>query len=72
MYMAYTKLTCTSTYKHAAHMFSRGYSSELYADEEDKVTVPSFTNLAGMRTLLFFFALLIGNRTSKFKVHKLM
>ena len=72
MYMAYIKLTCTSTYKHAAHMFSRGYSLELYADDDDKVTVPSFTNLAGTRTLLFFFALMIANRNDKFKVHKHM
>jgi hypothetical protein len=54
-------------------MFSRGYNSQIYDDEiEDAVAVPSFTNLAGMGTLLFFFALLIEYRTRKYKVHMLI
>ena len=53
-------------------MFSRGYASELYDDDsEDMIGVPSFHNLAGVRTLLFFFALVIKSHTRKFKVHTL-
>ena len=54
-------------------MFSRGYNSQIYDDEsEDAVAVPSFMNLAGVRTLLFFFTLLIENQARKYKVHMLI
>lgn len=51
-------------------MFARGYTLELStADYEEDIGVPSFYNLAGVKSLLFFFALVLQSRNRIIKAH---